>query len=1605
MNRGLIKIRGAHQNNLKHISLDIPLNQLIVVTGVSGSGKSSLAFDIIAREGQRRYLETFSSFSRQFMGKISHPDVEYIEGLAPVITLSQRTVGSSSRSTVGTMSDLYDMLRLLFARLGQTDRPVKLSRSLFSFNTPLGACPVCNGLGLEEKISLRKLITNPSKSLREGAIATTQPNGYIMYSQVTVDVLNQLCMAHGFNTDIPWNKLTEDQQNAILYGSTLIKVPFGKHPLESRLKWTGITAKPREEDYYKGIITIMTDILRRDRNDSILRFVESVPCSACNGKRLNETALSVVWKGMSIDRICHMELIALKDWLTNQQWTDNELNIAVPVIKKMLEQINILINLGVGHLTLDRPAATLSGGESQRIRLVNQVYAELSNILYVFDEPTIGLHPAEKQPMLDILRILVNHGNTVIVVEHDETTIRQADWIIDVGPAAGEGGGNLLFNGTLQDFLQNKSLAHVSPTWDFLHDTSKELIQSGEPDKGYLLLQHCKVNNLKDIDVQFLKGKLNVVTGVSGSGKASLVHQLLEEAVKEQLSGKDTFSPRTAFIQGLEKIDKMITLNQAPIGRTPRSNPATYTGLSDKLRDLFARLPESLAAGFTKTHFSFNTAGGRCETCQGAGSLQIGMHFLGNVDVVCPACNGKRFHDDILRITFQGKEFSEVLELTVDEAIKFFHDQEAILRHLKTLQEVGLGYIQLGQSSSTLSGGEAQRVKLATELQQKDTGNTLYILDEPTTGLHHADIENLVKALLRLTVRGNTIICIEQDADIIRQADRVIELGPGSGEKGGRLLFEGTPIEMMKSQGSIMAGWLNKENGKSPTINAQQYDNQQIELFGVCTHQLKSIDVSFPKNKLTVITGLSGSGKTSLAFDTLFSEARSRFMESMSSYTRSLLKQSNPAQLIGSRGLGPVVAVSRKYLAHSSRSTVGTLTGLYDHYRLLYSRLSQQRGKNFTARHFSFNNELGACPDCDGLGYLLRCVPYKLITHPERSILEGAMAGHKTGLFYGDPYGQYIATLKEVARQVGIDLSLPWNKLSDHARKVILYGTGEVKYEVTWEFKNKTREGEHNMKSSWPGFCKLVDDEYQRKHLNKNTRDIEDLLDEIPCPACKGSRLKPELLEIQCYNKNIASLSALTFDESVLFFREVLSNEHDPAIKGILEEITPRILDLLTVLQELGLSYLTADRGSNSLSGGEGQRLRLAGALSAQLFSVTYVFDEPTIGLHAKDILPLVGVIKKLIANGNTAVVVEHDEQFIRQADHIIEMGPGAGQQGGNIIAFGKVNEIISNPASLTGQWLLHPKQYSPKDRPLKFNAFGVKGASKYNLKNIDVGFISPGIIAVTGVSGSGKSTLVNKVIYQSGITGQPVGCSSISGLEKFDRFIAVDQQPLSTHALSSPATYTGMMDVLRDMYANTPDARSKKLSKSVFSYTHKDGRCPDCNGYGQKRTSMDFMSDVWTPCDTCKGTRYQDVALEAMISGLNIAEVLEFTVDECFKAFSGKTDLATYLQAMQQVGIGHLKLGQPGDTLSGGESQRLRLASELIHHRKGCNLYIFDEPTTGLHALDIQKLIKVFDQLADEGHTILFIEHNPLLISIANQVITLGPGSGPLGGNLVNNL
>ncbi|MBE0648511.1 MAG: ATP-binding cassette domain-containing protein, partial [Bacteroidales bacterium] len=1182
------------------------------------------------------------------------------------------------------------------------------------------------------------------------------------------------------------------------------------------------------------------------------------------------------------------------------------------------------------------------------------------------------------------------------------------------------------------------------------------------------------LHNLKNIDVTFMLHAFNVVTGVSGAGKSSLVNEIV--AKRNPL----TFREMT----GWETIDKVIAIDQSPIGKTSRSNPATYTGLFDHIRDLYSSLPQSKERGYSKSRFSFNTSGGRCESCQGGGFHQTGMHFLGTVEVICSTCQGKRFDDETLEVKYLEKNIAEVLDLTITDAILFFSDQQRILGYLNVLEALGLGYLHLGQRSSTLSGGEAQRIKLATELSLPAASHTLYLLDEPTTGLHQADVAKLLEALHKLVKQQHTVIVIEHHHSLILAADHVIDLGPGSGKNGGAVVATGTPQMIMETPGSLtgkamrdsgfgMNEPLNPLKGTYPLpfrggmgrgYPASRVANpgSQISFSGVTTNNLKGVDVSIPYNKITVITGVSGSGKSSLAFDTIYAEGRNRFLESFSAYARAQMGIKEKPDFEEAHGLTPTFAVDQRDPGNNPRSTVGTYTGIYDILRLLFSRFALRhpeplnplkgtyslpfrggpgRGHSRSGIHypvlsslFSFNEQLGACPHCDGLGSVWVCSPAKLVTHPERSLLSGALDGTKTGRFYGEEFGQYVSILKAVGERHAIEYSKPWSDLTAMEKQLAMEGTGEENYDVSWHFKRKDRTGEHHFTGKWIGFSGLVNQEYKRKHADHRGEEMKSVLEEIGCPECLGKRLNLEALSYQLLGVDIASITALPVMQLEQYMYK-LPNRVEEKDKDAVSLLTNEINQRLEMLLGMGLGYLSLSRAADSLSGGEFQRIKLAGQMGSGLTGITYVLDEPTAGLHPVDTAKLLKRIDLLRNSGNTILMVEHDPEVINRADFVIDMGPGAGNDGGEIIAMGTPTELIANPHSVTGPFLKknrlqitsHNRSFGKGIRVSRIShlasriahresVISITDATLHNLNHLSVSIPAGGIVAVTGISGSGKSTLVHGVIHESWLRKRVQGCREISGLRQFDRVIAVHQKRHFRESRGTAATFSGIFETIRDLFANTSEAARLGLKKPHFSFLSPQGACDQCNGRGELRISMDFMADVRITCEKCHGNRYQEPVLQVAIQGKNIADILLMTFREAVEFFSDCStnpgiearnrricaSILGMLQPISEIGLGYLILGQSLETLSGGEAQRLTLAHELIYPKKGTALFLFDEPSSGLHPADLPALLALFDRLVDQGHSIILIEHNPEIILHADWVIDLGPGSGDQGGNVV---
>jgi len=1582
-----ILIHGAETHNLRGLDLCIPRRSLTVVTGVSGSGKSSLAFDTLFREGQRRFLETLPAFARRFSGSFARPAVRGIDGLGPAVALGQRATQNSPRSTVGTLTEAWDLLRLLFARLGEAPDPIRPSRGLFSFNHESGACPRCQGLGVEDRLDLGLLVADPRRSLREGALRVSTPNGYLMYSQVTLEVLDQVLRAHGGSVDQPWQDLPEDVKQVVLHGSERLRVPYGKHPLESRLKWTGITARPRPEGFYRGLLPVMEEILRGKRNDSILRFVRSSPCPACAGTRLRPEALAVTWHGHRIVDLAALSVRELRAVLAGIAPRPAEAAVLSPIRADLLARCDLLEELGLDYLALARPAPSLSRGELQRLRLAGLALGDLRGLLVVLDEPSAGLHPREVARLLDVLRRLRDQGQTVVVVEHDASLARAADWLVDLGPGPGSAGGRLLYSGPPADLLAGAGGAAAAATRTWLAGADPAPAVRCRSHAARLPLADLCHHNLQGLAIELSLGALNLVSGVSGAGKTSLL-----DAVEQRLR-----------VPAGSPFHRIVRVDADPIGRTPRSNPATYSGAFDLVRDLFAATEEARRRGFGKGQFTFNTAGGRCEACEGAGVIEVGMRYLGSVEQACERCGGRRFHEEVLAVAYRGRSIADVLEGSLAEAAELFADQPRLRRILDPLVAVGLGYLAMGQPATTLSGGEAQRVKLAAELAKVGQGPALLLLDEPSSGLHAHDVGVLLGVFERLLEAGHTLLVADHDRQLLRRADRILDLGPGGGPEGGRLLVAGTAEDLAACPHSATGAAL-RPAPPPAAAPAPATEEPAIELRGVRTHNLQGFDLALPAHGLTVVSGPSGSGKSSLVFDTLLAEARARVADLVSPWARRLLPRTGAADLASASGLQVTIAVAPGAGRRNPRATVATATELDALFRLLFARAAARPcpacgGPAVGARcdcgaalaapwasMFSANGEAGACPACRGLGFLQRCDPERLVSHPHLPLAAGAMAGTRFGAHLGESDGQYIATLRTAAQAAGLDLERPWRELGAEARRLAMQGSGDRIHEVAWRYRRGRSEGLHTLRTPWAGFVHLVDREYERIHADAKGEELASLMADAPCPACAGARLNPAALAFRFAGLDLARWAALPLVEVRGRLEAVAGTPWSGALQGAVEVLTGDLLRRLRALAEAGLDHLSMGREMASLSGGEAPRVRLAAALGGGLVGVTYVLDEPTRGLHPRDVQRLLGVLKGLAAAGNAVVVVEHDPAVLAAADQVVELGPGSGPEGGRLLAVGPAGPPAAPPIPPPG-----PVPAGPWLR--------IRGAHRHNLQGLEAAFPFGGLSALTGVSGCGKSTLLLEVLAPSLERlrrGQgPIGCADLELPVEPGDLHCLDQGGLA--GAGTVLTAAGLGDGLRRRFAATAPARQQKLSARAFSTAVPGGRCEACEGRGVITVAMDLLPDVTVGCETCAGQGFRPEVLACRLEDRSIAGTLAASLDELAAGALGPA-----LAPLREVGLGYLRLGQEITTLSEGERQRLRLALLLARPRRPQSVILLDEPTRGLGRDDRERLQALLRRLAGDGHLVVAVEHDPAFIAGCDWVVDLGPEGGAGGGRVV---
>jgi len=1849
MSQDWIHIRGARQNNLKNIDLEIPLNALTVVTGVSGSGKSTFAFDILYAEGQRRYVESFSAYARQFLDRLEKPDVESIEGIPPTIAIDQRRPVKTSRSTVGTMTELHDHLKLLFSKVGvlhckgcgrvvekDTVHSVfkKLARlpegsplvltfpiapspslpfrevkagllqagfhrilenksireleevqdpppgglevvgdrftyragakkritdsleqafhfgkgklnlyipqedwrrepfsnhlhcphcelsygdpvpNLFSFNSPLGACEHCRGFGRIIEIDMDLVIPDPSKSLSEGAIKPwkTKPR--------RLRRLMDFCRRKRIPTEKPFHELRERQKKLILDGDGDYKGVRG---------WF----RRLERKSYRMHVRVF-----------LARYRTYLLCPRCKGTRLKPETLNIRVGGKSVADINRMNVGDACRFMEQLKLTGQGDQVSGLVLDEILKRLHYLVDVGLDYLTLDRQSRTLSGGELGRVDLTTAIGSSLVNTLYVLDEPSVGLHPRDSHRLVEIIHHLRSNHNTVVVVEHDPEIIKESDFIVDLGPKAGEEGGRVIYAGPYEGLLSSQR----SLTADYLTGRRSipfPLRHRRRIPGRVIRIFGAEANNLRKIDLEIPLGLFVCITGVSGSGKSSLVEEVIHRNLRRLKDSSMVTLANCARIDGADKISDVILVDQSPLGTTPRANPVTYMKAFDAIRRLFATAELSRLRGYSPSTFSFNVEGGRCESCRGEGFEKIEMQFLSDVYTPCTECRGARYRREVLEVSYRGRNIQQVLDMTVGEAVEFFNDFTGIQDSLRPLRLVGLDYLHLGQPLTTLSGGESQRLKLAAHMARAKMSGTLFIFDEPTTGLHFYDIERLLMAFNELIDQGHSIIVIEHNMEVIKCADHIIDLGPEGGDGGGEVVAVGTPEEIAKVQkshtGRYLMSHLEKEAPSpfTPLLEKSFRDKERdrsdngeraIAIVGAKENNLKNISLQIPRDRFVVITGLSGSGKSSLAFDIIYAEGQRRYIDSLSTYARQFIKVMARPNVDFLSGIPPTVAIEQRLSQGGRNSTVATMTEIYHYLRLLYSKVGKQhclrcgrpitslsksqildrisrahRGKNVTIlsplvrgrkgfhkevifgakklgylkaridgvmvdlksatlvhgleryrehdidvvlgsakvggrglegmvdrglrlgngvihllsetgeqiynqrffclrcgigyepldpRLFSFNSRQGLCSQCNGMGYEWEFDPDLIFPDPRQPISESFT------LLWSPPSGKHpelkrglsrlLRELKEVHR---MDVGTPFLRLTKKEREIVLVGRAKA-----------------------PSFVGLVP--YLKRLWGQGENGLgkylSEFMSEHPCAACRGRRLNQRAQAVKVNGKAIWQITSLSVKEGLDYFRSLRvagpgGLRESERNRAITERVLKEIHHRLEFLCEVGLSYLNLDRRADTLSGGEAQRVRLAAQLGSNLRGVCYILDEPTIGLHARDNGMLLRTLERLVKAGNTVLVVEHDEATINCADLVVDLGPGAGVHGGRVVAIGTPKEIRENSDSLTGVFLRAGRRRVRPERLVASNPWLIiQGARANNLKSINVRIPLGAWSCVTGVSGSGKSTLVKEVLYK-GLKvklGQPAGRpgehKGIVGWDQLQRVVEVDQSPIGKTPRSIPASYVGFLDEIRRLFSLTPDSRVRGYTPSRFSFNVRGGRCEECAGQGKIKKEMSFLPDVFIECEVCQGDRFNEETLGIRYNNRNMADVLRMTVEEAVDLFRPFPNIYRPLKVLEEIGMGYMALGQASNTLSGGEAQRIKLAYELGKESRGKTLYVLDEPTTGLHFADVEKLIHSLHRLAEAGNTVVTIEHNLEIIKEADYLVDLGPEGGDDGGYLV---
>lgn len=1842
-------VKNACVHNLKSITCTIPHNAFVCLTGVSGSGKSSFAFDTLYAEGQRRYILALSHQAKRLVQDLPKPDVEAIHGLTPTVAIEQKSAAANPRSTVATMTEIHDYVRLLFARAAiphcpETKEPLvqqtkesifresfrqalgkkvvilapyarekkgllkddlfqierkgftkirldgeivrldelteiekesthsldividrlqveesqkerfqdslslaleqgngtcllafadkevpfsldgysqsthrsypKLEPFDFSFNSPSGMCSECQGLGETRQFLLESLI-DENKSIAEDCCSLATSYKTIRYR----NIYDNLASLFHFSVQDPWKKLSEEAKKIFLYGTDkkwtrmLFIHPHTGATWYDNVQWKGVLQEA---------LTRYTQATSERFKRKMEEFMVLQRCPMCHGGRLKPYPLAALFHGKSIHDLCTLSVKEALSFFTSLSISPEENLIVWELVQNVQSRLRFLVQVGLGYLTLDRASPTLSGGEAQRVRLASHLGSGLVGLTYILDEPSIGLHPVDNKALIQALHSLKEKGNTVLVVEHDEETIRSSDHILDFGPQAGIYGGQLLHSGSLATLLSSPN----SLTAEYLSGrktlTRKTPIKS--PSSATLVLEGATLNTLKGETLHLPLGLLTAITGVSGSGKSSLIMETLYPIVSNKLMKSQLKEGPYTAISGIELLDKVISIDQTPIGRTPRSNPSTYTKIFDEIRRLFATLPESKARGWKEGRFSFNVKEGSCPECRGMGTIQIDMDFLEPAFEECPVCHGLRFDKETLSVRWKGKSIQDVLSMTFEEGLSFFEDVPHIHKKIALLCKVGLSYLTLGQPSNTLSGGEAQRIKIAKELTRPDSGKTLYLLDEPTTGLHFHDMQALIHILHDLVDRGNTVVVIEHNMDLVQTVDWVIDLGPGSGDEGGHIIAQGSPLNLTKSATptalSLQRSYEKHSHPTSLSVSPYAAPRERVRIIRAQQNNLKNISVEFPRNSLTLLIGPSGSGKGSLAFETLYAEGQRRFVESLSPYMRQFLHPCPKPKVESIEGLSPTIALEKRHHMVNPRSTVGTMTETYDYVRILFAkagvahspttkeiiasmnadrladllltdtstpleikaplgsfrpaelhekitqllaqgyarididgkryslnealpvfqesrkkrdlhviidrivpkeekrgrlisslqeaeRLSQETvliargeketsytfksfvsstGETFpevTPQTFAFNTSEGMCPDCKGLGFQWGLDIERL------PLAKNSSPFDLLSLLLGEEESRHLIPLLE---QRGISPYLPLSDLSKQEQMLFLKGSPLVP----------------GIETEWIGLHGAI--EIALKHVesfqgesNEEEQILRQALTQKECASCSGSRLNEFARHVTIDTLSIADFCSLPITHSYEWFRSTISSKKWPfAFETVVQEIEKR----LRLLCSIGLGYLSLSRSATTLSGGEGQRIRLIAQIGSLLSHVIYVLDEPTSGLHPRDAEKMYEILDQLKALGNTLVVIEHDKNIFPRADWIVELGPEGGEKGGNLLFQGSPQDFKRSSTSITAPFFLGKEKVSAMPKRKSFSSFlQIDRASLFNLQDVSCSIPTEALTTIVGPSGSGKSTLLFEVIAKAArekAYSSSLHSFSISGLEPFQNLIIIDQSFYTATSRSDVASYIDLLTILRSLYATLPEARMLGLEPKHFSMNHRMGMCPHCWGMGYKRIQMYFLAPLKVPCPECKGMRLNSKSLRVHYKGLSLGQFLQLSVQEALPLLEHIRKAKRILDSLLSLGLGYVQLGHEVSSLSNGEYQRLKIAKEFAKQRSRTTLFLLDEPTSGLHIREVGMLIQVLQKLKERGDTIITVEHNEDLIQSSDWIIELGPGAGAEGGKVL---